>query len=420
MSQFIRLERQKLYEEVWATPMWRLSKKYGLSDRGLAKICGRLSIPVPARGFWRRKETGQEVSPDPLPPLKGGQRDFIEHWQDGAQDLEPKREEGLDFESLPENRIVVTPEGTELHPLVEVIRKELKKAEENKVGILVSEVGWCSAIAVSKPALSRALSVLDALFRAFEKRGYTIVNQEAKEKAHIDIQGGKAKFVIEEVIGHRDLTLSEQKDKVRNPWKYRYNFIRCPSGDLCLRIIGWGAARNTWRDGKRQSVEDCLNRFMMGLATEAAHDLQVRREREREEVERKKQERLAELEERKRLAEQRKLWALLVESESFEKSQQIRAYVKAMKEHMRESALTAETYESFAKWVRWATRQADKLDPLAPGSFCTLEDKRRSTFQGDEKVPGVVELIWRRMVKRSRHVEKSEVWWGDSSRWPWL
>ena len=108
MSQFIRLERQKLYEEVWATPMWRLSKKYGLSDRGLAKICGRLSIPVPARGYWRRKETGQEVSPDPLPPLKGGQRDFIEHWQDGAQDQEPKREEGLDFESLPENRIVVT------------------------------------------------------------------------------------------------------------------------------------------------------------------------------------------------------------------------------------------------------------------------------------------------------------------------
>ena len=69
---------------------------------------------------------------------------------------------------------------------------------------------------------------------------------------------------------------------------------------------------------------------------------------------------------------------------------------------------------------RWATRQADKLDPIASGSFRTLEDKRRTTFQDDERVPGVVELIWRRMVKRSHHVEKGEVWWGDSSRWPWL
>ncbi len=33
-----RLERQKLYEEVWLTYMVRLAKKYGLSDRGLAKI----------------------------------------------------------------------------------------------------------------------------------------------------------------------------------------------------------------------------------------------------------------------------------------------------------------------------------------------------------------------------------------------
>ena len=296
--------------------------------------------------------------------------------------------------------------------MVEIVRKELKKSQVNKVGILVSEVGWCNAIAVSKAGLSRALLLLDALFRAFEKRGYSIVDQEAKEKARIEIQGGKARFVIEEVIGHRDLTPAEQKDKVRNPWKYRYNFIRCPSGNLCLRIIGWGAARSTWSDGKRQSVEGCLNPFMKGLAREAARDLQVKHERQRAEAERKEQERLAELERKKRSTEQRMLWALLVESESFEKSHQIRAYVEAMREHMR--ALTAEPDESFARWVRWAMRQADKLDPLAPGSFCTLEDKRRTTYQDDEKIPGVLELIWRRMVKRSRHGE------GNSNRWPWL
>ena len=150
MPHWIRLERRKLYEEVWATPISRLSKKYGLSDRGLAKICGRLGIPVPARGYWRRKETGQGVTAEQLPPMTAGQRDFIEHWQ---VDVEPNSDEAPDFESLPVNRIVVSPEGTKLHPLVETVRKELKKAEVNQMGILASEMGWCSAIAVSKAAL---------------------------------------------------------------------------------------------------------------------------------------------------------------------------------------------------------------------------------------------------------------------------
>jgi hypothetical protein len=51
-----RLERQALYDEVWSAPMVKVAKKYGLSDRGLAKICARLDIPVPPRGYWARKE----------------------------------------------------------------------------------------------------------------------------------------------------------------------------------------------------------------------------------------------------------------------------------------------------------------------------------------------------------------------------
>jgi hypothetical protein len=41
--------RDELYEEVWATPMQTLAKKYGISDVGLAKICRKLVIPVSVR-----------------------------------------------------------------------------------------------------------------------------------------------------------------------------------------------------------------------------------------------------------------------------------------------------------------------------------------------------------------------------------
>jgi hypothetical protein len=44
-------DRNKLYEEVWSEPMHKLTKKYNLSDIGLAKVCKKLKIPLPGRGY---------------------------------------------------------------------------------------------------------------------------------------------------------------------------------------------------------------------------------------------------------------------------------------------------------------------------------------------------------------------------------
>lgn len=44
------VRRDDLYRQVWETPMYRLAKQYGLSGRGLSKICERLNIPFPPRG----------------------------------------------------------------------------------------------------------------------------------------------------------------------------------------------------------------------------------------------------------------------------------------------------------------------------------------------------------------------------------
>jgi hypothetical protein len=41
--------------------MSRLATEFGISGNGLAKICDRLDIPYPPRGYWARKEAGQRV-----------------------------------------------------------------------------------------------------------------------------------------------------------------------------------------------------------------------------------------------------------------------------------------------------------------------------------------------------------------------
>ena len=67
-SQPIRVERQVLYEQVWAQSMAKVAKEYGISNVALAKICKKLNVPCPWRGYWRRKETGKAVKQLPLPP----------------------------------------------------------------------------------------------------------------------------------------------------------------------------------------------------------------------------------------------------------------------------------------------------------------------------------------------------------------
>lgn len=58
---------RELYERVWAQPTSTVAKEFGISDRGLGKICEAREIPVPGRGYWRRVETGQTPPCPPLP-----------------------------------------------------------------------------------------------------------------------------------------------------------------------------------------------------------------------------------------------------------------------------------------------------------------------------------------------------------------
>jgi hypothetical protein len=42
-----RYDRNKLYEEVWSQPVQTVAKSYGVSGRGLGKVCSKLKVPVP-------------------------------------------------------------------------------------------------------------------------------------------------------------------------------------------------------------------------------------------------------------------------------------------------------------------------------------------------------------------------------------
>ena len=140
-----RADREKLYQEVWSTPMLQLAKQYSYSDRGLAKLCERMNIPVPPRGYWAKKEAGQEVAQTPLPPLSEGQQNYVIYRAMALEPSSPKDQSLEEFEHRPENRITVADEAAELHPLAARINQALEKAEEEPIGDSHKRRGvvWC-------------------------------------------------------------------------------------------------------------------------------------------------------------------------------------------------------------------------------------------------------------------------------------
>ena len=57
-----RVSREQLYEEVWAEPMTTVALKYEVSSSFMARICTRLKVPRPPRGYWAMYPTTDTLS----------------------------------------------------------------------------------------------------------------------------------------------------------------------------------------------------------------------------------------------------------------------------------------------------------------------------------------------------------------------
>lgn len=75
--------RQTLYDQVWTHPMVTVAAKYGVSSSYMARVCERLNVPRPARGYWAQLEVGKAPAKPPLPDARVG--DDLEWSRDGDQ-----------------------------------------------------------------------------------------------------------------------------------------------------------------------------------------------------------------------------------------------------------------------------------------------------------------------------------------------
>ena len=367
----IRLKRDDLYEQVWTRPLRDIAKDYSLSDVGLGKICRRLNIPVPGRGYWAKKNAGTAPSRIPLPPIAiNEQHEVVLDIQkmsppDPAQQTEADRL--IAFEKAPDNRVVVAQNLCAPHVLAARTEKSLRAAKPDEKGLICPRAKGCFNIRISAGCIDRAMRILDALAKALDARKLPLVTGD-NQVTHVTLLGIRHELSIEEstVRKVREPTPAERKRQKRNPWLFgapQYEYLA--TGRLTIRILGYGSGqRRSWSDGRQKSIEDRLNTFIIGLinvsvATHAENLERERRHREWEDQVRRRHE-----EEQRRQLEESRRASLDKQINAWRKSREIRVYVAAVSRAAAEKQGAIMPESNLGQWIDWASRYADSLDPL--------------------------------------------------------
>jgi len=372
----IKIERKQLHKQVWSKPMTKLAKDYGISDVGLKKICKKLNIPTPPRGYWAKVHGGQKPNRTRLPRLKYCQDDT--YYLDPQNELAPEPELGDDARQIIDKieRIAEIPIPKRLvrpHPLVAGALAKMKKTQPDKYNIVRIFGDSCIDIRVSRQSINRACRIANAFVRFIEKHGFelSIRNQETQ----ICVPGidDKVSIYLKEKVKQmpHTKTASELADEERWGWARGPKYDFEPTGILGLFIDTYSCRglKKQWHDTKKAKIEKRLVDFTLGIIRIA--DCKRRRRLEREEEDRRWEEerrRRAELE-RLRQIELEKRSMLERQAQRWEQSQQIRAFIEAVREKAMQIEQMGPDSGQLENWIEWASEHADRLDPLLTGNL---------------------------------------------------
>lgn len=385
-------DREKLYKEVWSKPVSKVAKHYDVSDVAIAKVCRKMHIPVPGRGYWAKQQSGQKLKKTPLPKFKDcptvrryHRNKPVVQEEKEIERLVPEaftlQDQLLEQEALPEMNITYDPEIKLTNQYVKNTKKKLKESKKRRSP--THDYGRCHSPAddafevnIGPDNIDRALAILQTLCKALTDRGYKIGRKPEKPSHNRQPQYGYYYqretypiyvFMLDTYISFK-ITESSRKhvftEKERKDSRDTYEYI--PTRNLCFEISDnpYGSnARTKWKDGKRQRVENILNEIIVNMIKIAT----MKKERE---AQRAEQQRLREIEaekqrERQRLAkiENARIENLYKEAERLVNYKRVNEYIEIMTAAGKKQLGYSYPDSDFAKWVTWAESFIEKNHP---------------------------------------------------------
>ncbi|MCW5961028.1 MAG: hypothetical protein KIS76_12770 [Pyrinomonadaceae bacterium] len=362
MSNQIKFSREDLYEKVWQVPTVKIAEEFGISDVMVAKLCRKLDIPKPPRGYWSKIDAGAKREPAPLPPPNKKTKEYVyvnTIIQGDTVKLPPRVEALIAKERLAENRLRIAKNFDNAHSLVRNARQFWDEGNEMSG---ISEPGDEEMdsiyVPVSEEQFDRALLIMDALFRALEERGsqIAIVKTYRDENAVILKEGVKVAISICESVRKQPI-LPKPGEKRKLPYLMNEQVTEVYTGKLNIKINFRFSRYLTWRDRKNEPLENRLNEILAGIIE--IIELQVEENRKKEEEERLRIE-----VERRREDEQKRCDKLESAARRWQKCEMIRDYVNAIEAKFIAIYGPFDPESKEFQWVAWARKYADSLDPM--------------------------------------------------------
>ena len=235
---------------------------------------------------------------------------------------------------------------------------------------------------VSKSQLRRSLLVMTSLLKSLENRGYATLSGPKVRIFEQDVS-----FSISEQLRVIREEPCDEELSGRYEFHYsRFHTRRQPTGGLTLEILNADdyacvGCRKSWRDAKRQKLEDCLNKVVAGLIEIAARkrDHEIEQERSRKvaaEAARQLEEEAQVRAERRKVQqqEQARLNGLLQQAESWRTSDNLRRFIEAVRQGHTAGGASIDEDSEIGRWLSWASLHADRLDPLTKNPPSILDE----------------------------------------------
>jgi len=366
----ITMTRKDLYEKVWSSPTTELREVLGISDVAIAKLCKKLNVPKPPRGYWEKIKYGHQVSRPPLPPTDSDIPDqaTIRPSLRDVQQTAAKSDSDNHTTHLSADAFALPVNFKSIHPLIKRAREVLTAASKERHQRTVYQRLWHNTpgtldVRVSAEGVTRALKIMEALILGLENKGYSVLAdgkaQAWKQKETRTTQVSGLEYPVDIYLEElsRRVKYVPPRGELRGSYEQRFDYR--PTGKLRLVIdeyCGEGFKRQ-WNVNDDDSLAETLASFFDGLV-ETAKALKIRDDnREREHREYEREQRLAHEEEERRCE-------LSAAALKWEERQRHQRFLDALKTEIHRRKQRLGPNSRLGIWLAWAERHLNEDDPV--------------------------------------------------------
>jgi hypothetical protein len=355
-----KVTRKELYDLVWTEPVSRLSGRCGLSDVGFKKVCNRLNVPTPPRGYWAKKRHGHDVKPDALPPPGDGPTEHVFQPKKNASTPEKKSPSRSPSQDLPE--INIPKRLTRPLPLVKAVRERMTESTDQFGRLRIREFK-ASPVCVSPSSAGRALRLLQAIVKAAGELGWTAsIGRSRTETTYLEVEDTDVHFRLFEKS--RQVERSKPKKYSYQPdWEYE------PTGTLRIELTQAYSyqGQKKWSIRKGKTGIEKIESFLREVRKVVAFKKEERRRRKKKKRRREAEKRRKEEAERRQKKEEARRSALERQADRHGQARRLRRYIEEIERRAAQEDLSPKRRETCREWLRWAREHADRIDPLSSG-----------------------------------------------------